>query len=141
MARPGVPELFDADAAVFPISVAAQLAGMHPQTLRTYDRMNLVSPQRTGGRGRRYSRRDIARLRLIQRLSQEEGINLSGVQRILALMTELDEAQRRIDELTGLLAELSARHGSRIFTVGAAGDVAQGRRKARPIAALTSRVN
>ena len=71
------------DAAVFVISVAATLAGMHPQTLRQYDRLGLVSPGRTPGRGRRYSARDIAMLREVQRLSQDEGINLAGVKRIV----------------------------------------------------------
>jgi len=70
---------------VYVISVAAQLAGMHPQTLRTYDRLGLVVPVRTTGRGRRYSARDIALLREVQRLSQEEGVNLEGIRRILEL--------------------------------------------------------
>lgn len=70
---------------VYVISVAAQLAGMHPQTLRTYDRLGLVVPVRTAGRGRRYSARDIALLREVQRLSQEEGVNLEGIRRILEL--------------------------------------------------------
>ena len=73
MSASELPQRIDHDAPVFVISVAAQLAGMHPQTLRTYDRMGLVSPRRTPKRGRRYSARDIARLRLIQRLSQDEG--------------------------------------------------------------------
>ena len=77
--------VIDREAPIFVISVAAQLAGMHPQTLRTYDRIGLVSPKRTSGRGRRYSPRDVARLRLIQRLSQDEGVNLAGVKRIIEL--------------------------------------------------------
>ena len=85
------PQRIDHDAPVFVISVAAQLAGMHPQTLRTYDRMGLVSPRRTAKRGRRYSAHDIARLRLIQRLSQDEGINLEGIRRILRMQDEIDE--------------------------------------------------
>ena len=75
---------------VFVISVAAQLAGMHPQTLRQYDRLGLVSPGRTAGRGRRYSARDVAMLREVQRLSQEEGVNLAGIKRILELELEID---------------------------------------------------
>src|SRR5215210_5539235 len=63
---------------------------MHPQTLRTYDRIGLVSPRRTAKRGRRYSARNIAQLRLIQRLSQDEGINLEGIRRILAMQDEID---------------------------------------------------
>ena len=77
-----LPSHIDHDAPVFVISVAAQLAGMHPQTLRTYDRMGLVVPRRTAKRGRRYSRRDVARLRLVQRLSQDEGVNLEGIRRV-----------------------------------------------------------
>ena len=70
---------------LYVISVAAELAGMHPQTLRQYDRIGLVIPRRTKGRGRRYSAEDIAELREIQRLSQEEGINLAGIKRVLEL--------------------------------------------------------
>jgi MerR family transcriptional regulator/heat shock protein HspR len=90
-----VPE----DAPVFVISVAATLAGMHPQTLRTYDRIGLVSPGRATGRGRRYSARDIALLREVQRLSQDEGINLAGVKRILELETHVDALRARVAEL------------------------------------------
>ena len=83
-------ELSD-DTPVYVISVAAQLSGMHPQTLRAYDRLGLVSPGRSAGRGRRYSLRDVLVLREVQRLSQEEGVNLSGIKRIL----ELEDAERR----------------------------------------------
>ncbi|WP_018654485.1 heat shock protein transcriptional repressor HspR [Actinomadura flavalba] len=79
---------FGDETPVYVISVAAELSGLHPQTLRTYDRLGLVSPGRTAGRGRRYSMRDIVQLREIQRLSQEEGINLSGIKRILELQRE-----------------------------------------------------
>lgn len=79
------------------ISVAAELTGMHAQTLRTYDRMGLVTPMRTSGGGRRYSQRDISRLRTIQRLSQEEGVNLAGIKTII-------ELSERIDSLEGELA-------------------------------------
>lgn len=71
------------DAVTFVISVAAELAGMHPQTLRQYNRLGLVIPARTKGRGRRYTKRDVQRLRDVQRMSQEEGINLAGIRRIL----------------------------------------------------------
>ena len=94
-----LPQQIDSDAPVFVISVAAQLAGMHPQTLRTYDRMGLVVPRRLAKRGRRYSARDIARLRLVQRLSQDEGINLEGIRRILSMQDELDELRRRLEEM------------------------------------------
>ena len=76
---------------VYVISVAAQLAGLHPQTLRYYDKLGLVSPGRSAGRGRRYSLRDVLVLREVQRLSQQEGVNLSGIKRIL----ELEDAERR----------------------------------------------
>jgi MerR family transcriptional regulator/heat shock protein HspR len=95
------------DAAVFVISVAATLAGMHPQTLRQYDRLGLVCPGRTPGRGRRYSARDIAMLREVQRLSQDEGINLAGVKRIIALESHVDALRARVAELQ---SELAATH-------------------------------
>ncbi|HTB54317.1 MAG TPA: helix-turn-helix transcriptional regulator [Trebonia sp.] len=93
-------ELTD-DTPVYVISVAAQISGLHPQTLRAYDRLGLVSPGRAAGRGRRYSLRDILILREVQRLSQEEGINLNGIKRILEL--ELAERQSRM-----LVAEMHA---------------------------------
>jgi MerR family transcriptional regulator, heat shock protein HspR len=96
-------ELTD-DTPVYVISVAAQLSGLHPQTLRAYDRLGLVSPGRSAGRGRRYSLRDIVILREVQRLSQEEGVNLSGIKRIL----ELELMQRRSrSQLAEMHAELS----------------------------------
>ena len=73
----------DPDAQIFAISVAAELAGMHAQTLRTYDRLGLVSPERTSGGGRRYSQHDVDLLREVQRLSQNEGVNLAGIKRII----------------------------------------------------------
>jgi MerR family transcriptional regulator/heat shock protein HspR len=94
------------DAPVFVISVAAQLAGMHPQTLRQYDRLGLVNPGRTPGGGRRYSARDVTLLREVQRLSQEEGVNLAGIKRIIALEQEVEELRAQVD---ALLAELQER--------------------------------
>lgn len=91
---------------VYVISVAAQLSGLHPQTLRTYDRMGLVSPGRSTGRGRRYSMRDVLALREVQRLSQDEGVNLSGIKRILELNDELERSRRIVAELTSELAQL-----------------------------------
>ena len=88
-----------ADTPVYVISVAAELAGMHPQTLRQYDRLGLVSPARTDGRNRLYSARDIERLGAVQRLS-EAGINLEGIRRILHLQAEVASLRERIDELT-----------------------------------------
>ena len=84
----------------FVISVAAQLARMHAQTLRQYDRLGLVSPSRTRGGGRRYSARDVARLREGPRLSQDEGISLAGIQRILELQNQVVALQSRVGELT-----------------------------------------
>ena len=93
---------------VYVISVAAQLSGLHPQTLRQYDRLGLVSPGRASGRGRRYSARDIERLREVARLSQEEGVNLAGVKRILDLENANDSLRERIAELEAELAYLAA---------------------------------
>ena len=98
-------ELSD-DLPVYVISVAAQLSGMHPQTLRHYERIGLVSPGRSAGKGRRYSMRDILALREIQRLSQEERVNLSGIKRILDQHRELDQARRLIAELHAEIAQL-----------------------------------
>jgi MerR family transcriptional regulator/heat shock protein HspR len=122
--RSGLLQPIDNDAPLFVISVAAQLAGMHPQTLRTYDRMGLVSPRRTSGRGRRYSPRDVARLRLIQRLSQDEGINLEGIRRILAMENEIEELRIQVKSLTELLsASRAAPPASRVFTADTGGGV------------------
>jgi len=98
-------ELSD-DMPVYVISVAASLSGMHPQTLRGYERVGLVIPRRTAGGGRRYSMRDILTLREIQRLSQEEGINLSGIKRILDLERELEQTRLMAAELHAELSVL-----------------------------------
>ncbi|CAN5920692.1 helix-turn-helix transcriptional regulator [soil metagenome] len=82
---------------VYIISVAAELAGVHPQTLRTYERKGLLRPKRTAGGTRRYSERDVARVQLIQHLTQHDGINLAGVLRILELEDEIDRLQRRLE--------------------------------------------
>jgi MerR family transcriptional regulator/heat shock protein HspR len=87
------------DAPVFVISVAAELAGMHAQTLRQYDRLGLVSPGRTPGGGRRYSPRDVALLREVQRLSQEDGVNLAGIKRIIDLESQVEALRQRVQEL------------------------------------------
>ncbi|MCZ9341553.1 helix-turn-helix domain-containing protein, partial [Streptomyces sp. TRM76130] len=84
------------DTPVYVISVAAQLSGLHPQTLRQYDRLGLVSPDRTAGRGRRYSARDIELLRTVQQLSQDEGINLAGIKRIIELENQVAALQARV---------------------------------------------
>jgi MerR family transcriptional regulator, heat shock protein HspR len=92
----------------FLISVAAELAGMHAQTLRTYDRLGLVSPSRTSGGGRRYSERDVDLLRQVQRLSQDEGVNLAGIKRIIELTNHVEALQARVQELAEELALLRA---------------------------------
>jgi MerR family transcriptional regulator/heat shock protein HspR len=84
----------DSDRPLYMISVAAELAGVHPQTLRIYERRQLVRPKRSPGNTRLYSDADIERLRLIQQLTQDEGINLAGVVRII----ELEEERARLDE-------------------------------------------
>jgi MerR family transcriptional regulator/heat shock protein HspR len=88
---------------VYVISVAAQLSGLHPQTLRQYDRLGLVSPDRTAGGGRRYSARDIELLRQVQQLSQDEGINLAGIKRIIELENQVAALQSRVAELQAAL--------------------------------------
>lgn len=95
--------VFDDDTPVYVISVAAQLSGMHAQTLRQYDRLGLVSPGRTPGGGRRYSARDVAALQEVARLSAE-GIGLEGVRRVLELENQVAALRRRVAELQGDLA-------------------------------------
>ncbi|MBB1030984.1 MerR family transcriptional regulator [Dietzia sp. SLG310A2-38A2] len=96
------------DDSVLVISVAAELSGLHAQTLRTYDRLGIVTPERTSGGGRRYSLRDVALLREVQRLSQDEGVNLAGIKRIIELTNQVDALQSRVRELVDELAELRA---------------------------------
>ncbi len=100
----GLPTGAGQDSPVFVISVAAQLSGLHAQTLRSYDRLGLVSPGRSSGGGRRYSARDIALLREVQRLSQDDGVNLAGVKRIIELEQLVGELQEKVEELTAELA-------------------------------------
>jgi MerR family transcriptional regulator, heat shock protein HspR len=95
----------DEDRAVYIISVAAELAGVHPQTLRIYERKGLVAPKRTSGNTRRYSDRDIALLRQIQDLTQDGGINLAGVKVIIELQAKLDALRAETDELQERLRE------------------------------------
>jgi MerR family transcriptional regulator/heat shock protein HspR len=87
------------DRAVYIISVAAELAGVHPQTLRIYERRGLLRPKRTSGNTRRYSERDIARLRMIQGLTQQQGVNLAGVKVIMQMQVEIEGLRRRAAEL------------------------------------------
>lgn len=88
-----------AEHAVYIISVAAELAGVHPQTLRIYERKGLLRPKRTAGNTRRYSEDDIERLRMIQSLTQDEGVNLAGVKRIMQMQAELERMRRRVEDL------------------------------------------
>jgi MerR family transcriptional regulator/heat shock protein HspR len=97
------------DAKVLIISVAARMAGMHPQTLRQYDRLGLVQPGRAGGGGRRYSERDVALLREVQRLSQEDGVNLAGIKRIISLEQMVGDLQQQLHEMQAELQEAYAR--------------------------------
>ena len=113
----------DADTPVFAIAVAAELAGMHPQTLRQYDRMGLVSPTRTAGKSRRYSMHDVVQLREIAQLSSE-GVSLEGIRRVLGLEDEVSALRARVRELEGALAEeMLNRPGRRVFAAGSAGEV------------------
>ena len=96
------------DTPMYVISVAAQLSGLHPQTLRAYDRLGLVSPGRAAGRGRRYSLRDILILREVPRLSQEEGGYLSGITRILELEDEQHRSRLLLAEMHAEITQLRA---------------------------------
>jgi MerR family transcriptional regulator/heat shock protein HspR len=96
----------DPDARVYVISVAAELAGMHAQTLRNYDRLGLVTPHRTSGGGRRYSPRDVELLREVQRLSQDEGVNLAGIKRVIELTNQVEALQHRVAELSAEVTKL-----------------------------------
>lgn len=114
------------DAPVYLISAAAEAAGMHAQTLRTYDRLGLVVPRRTIGRGRRYSLRDIDKLKEIQRLSKDEGVNLAGIARIFELVEEKEQLLERIETLLGVA------HQDRVFTASPTGDIVAGAPGERP---------
>lgn len=113
----------DADTPVFAIAVAAQLAGMHPQTLRQYDRIGLVVPGRTSGGSRRYSSRNIEQLREVAQLSSE-GVSLPAIARLLDLEDENRMLRLRVAELDAALrAERENRPGVRVFAAGSAGVV------------------
>jgi MerR family transcriptional regulator/heat shock protein HspR len=119
---------------IYVISVAAQLAGMHPQTLRQYDRLGLVTPSRATGRGRRYSAYDVARLRYVQHLSQEEGVNLAGIRHILELQSQVEDLRHRVNlllaEVQRGVSQQSTQRVSRVFSAGPEGDViAMGRQQ------------
>jgi len=108
---------------IFTISMAAELAGMHAQTLRQYDRLGLVQPGRTAGLSRRYSMRDVAQLREVARLSAE-GVSLEGIKRVLELENQVDALAARVRELESALAEaVLAQPGRRVFAAGSGGEV------------------
>ncbi|TAL46274.1 MAG: MerR family transcriptional regulator [Salinibacterium sp.] len=108
---------------VFAIAMAAELAGMHPQTLRQYDRLGLVSPTRTPGQSRRYSMRDVVQLREIAAMTAQ-GLNLEGIRRILELENHVSALTARVQELEHALAdELLTKPGRRVFAAGSAGEV------------------
>jgi MerR family transcriptional regulator/heat shock protein HspR len=113
----------DENSPMFAIAMAAELAGMHPQTLRQYDRIGLVSPTRTAGKSRRYSMRNVVQLREVARLSAE-GVSLEGIARILTLENQVASLTRRVRELeTALADELLNRPGRRVFAADVQGDV------------------
>lgn len=124
----------DDEAPVFVISVAAELAGMHAQTLRQYDRLGLVTPSRTRGGGRRYSARDVELLREVQRLSQDEGVSLAGIARILELEHRVSLLETRLAEATHEATRLrvAAAGGARVFSVGPGGEILTSRLGERP---------
>jgi MerR family transcriptional regulator, heat shock protein HspR len=99
------PKLPAEERAVYIISVAAELAGVHPQTLRMYERRGLLMPARTSGNTRRYSERDIERIRMIQELTRQEGVSLAGVKLFIEMREQLAEMRRRAEELERELRE------------------------------------
>ena len=124
---------FDIELPVFSVGAAGELANVHPQTLRQYDRLGLVVPQRTEGGARRYSLRDISRLAQAQQLSQEEGINLAGITRILELEEENRELRRQVERL-GSSREgggLRKPAGSSVFAADADGGIVEVERSQR----------
>ena len=111
-------EEFNENTPLFVISVAAELAGMHPQTLRQYDRIGLVSPKRTSGKSRRYTMRDVQQLREVARLSAE-GVSLEGIRRVLELVNQNLELSQRVRDLERELAnQLMNQPGKRVFAAG-----------------------
>lgn len=115
--------MMDGNSPLFAIAVAAELSALHPQTLRQYDRLGLVSPKRTQGKSRRYSMRDVSQLREISRLSAE-GVSLEGIRRVLELENHVEALESRVRELERALAdELLTKPGRRVFAAGESGDV------------------
>lgn len=129
-----VPAGFDETSPIFSIAAAAELAGLHAQTLRQYDRLGLVQPSRTAGNTRRYSMRDIGRLRQVQLLSGE-GVSLEGIRRILEMSDENRELRTRVRELESALADaVMQQQGRRVFAAGTAGitTIRAGARPSKP---------
>jgi MerR family transcriptional regulator/heat shock protein HspR len=113
----------DEDQPIFTISIAAELAALHPQTLRQYDRLGLVQPKRTAGQSRRYSMRDVVQLREVARLGAE-GVSLEGIKRVLELENDVVTLRERVRKLETALADsLLAQPGRRVFAAGSAGEV------------------
>lgn len=135
--RDFLPQPFDPEAPLFTVTVAARLAELHPQTLRGYDRLGLVVPTRTKGRGRRYALRDVQRLRYVQQLSAE-GINLEGIRRILALEQQVEQLQEQALRLMKLLQRAEEPAASRTFTAGTSGLIHLGRHTDLRLRALTT---
>lgn len=125
----------ESDRPVYVISVAAELAGMHPQTLRQYDRLGLVQPSRAPGKARRYSERDVQKLQEIQELSQS-GVSLEGIKWIIDLEHQVEALKARNAELLRENEALIHRlhDGSRVFAAGASGDIVHLARGKRPVA-------
>ena len=131
---PPVPTGFDETSPIFSIAAAAELAGLHAQTLRQYDRLGLVQPSRTAGNTRRYSMRDIGRLRQVQLLSGE-GVSLEGIRRILEMSDENRELRARVRQLESALADaVMQQQGRRVFAAGTAGitTIRAGARPSKP---------
>ena len=122
---------FDIELPVFSVGAAGELANVHPQTLRQYDRLGLVVPQRTEGGARRYSLRDISRLAQAQQLSQEEGVNLAGITRILELEEENRELRRQVERLRRQVERLRKPAGSSVFAADADGGIVEVERSQR----------
>ncbi|WP_446666708.1 heat shock protein transcriptional repressor HspR [Flexivirga sp. B27] len=127
------------DAPIYAISAAAQLAGIHAQTLRQYDRLGIVTPSRTRGGGRRYSMHDLDVLREVQRLSQEEGVSLAGIRRILQLEDQIGALRSRVRELSDELERERAKGLGRVFAAAPDGQITPLRPGERVTPARTER--
>lgn len=121
----------DQNSPIFAIAMAAELSGLHPQTLRQYDRLGLVSPKRTVGKSRRYSLHDVNQLKMVAQLSAQ-GITLDAIRHVFGLEEQIVELQDRVRQLEGALAaELLKSPGRRVFAAGLGGDVVSLKRGTR----------